>query len=190
MVIQILLTLLGVLAGGVLAVMLLKRRRARRRVDLDAAVRAVAIRSEHRVLVPNGMGGDIEIEHLLLTAEGVVVVDTKHFEGTIFGSDLMDEWTVIDKHRRSTFANPQHTLYDRVAAVRRLVRDVPVQGYVLFPPLANFSKGRPRDVILPDELVAHYRRPDPHDVERAREAFGVHWQQVVAALKPTVAPPR
>ncbi len=184
------LALLSAVTVGLVAFVRGKRPRRRPRVDLDSEVRAVAVEAEHGVLMPNGMGGHIEIEHLLLTAGGVVVVDTKHVEGTIFGSDLMDEWTAIHQHRRFTFANPQHTLYDRVAAVRRLVGDVPVQGHVVFPPLANFSKGRPRAVMLPAEFAAHYRQPDRNDIERVRAAFGAPWQQVKAALQPAETRPQ
>ena len=34
-------------------------------------------------------------------------------------------WTVIGREGRFTFPNPQSTLYDRVAALRQLVRDEP-----------------------------------------------------------------
>ena len=184
MTLQFWLALLGGLAVvGLVAVLIVLVRR-RRRADLGAAVRAVAIDAAHAVLVPNGMGGHIEIEHLLLTVHGVVVVDTKRFEGTIFGSDRMDEWTVMHKHRRFTFSNPQHTLYDRVAAVRRLIRDIPVQGHVVFPPLADFSKGRPREVMLANEFVEHYRRPDRSEIERIKEAFWPYWEQLKACLQP------
>jgi LPXTG-motif cell wall-anchored protein len=175
---------LGIVACAVLAGVLTLLVRRRRRSDLGAAVRTVALDTEHAVLVPNGMGGQIEIEYLLLTAHGIIVVDTKHFEGTIFGSDRMDEWTVMHKHRRFTFPNPQHTLYDRIAAVRRLVRDVPVHGHVVFSPLANFSKGRPREVMLANEFIEHYRKPDRSEVERIKEAFEPHWQQVKESLQP------
>lgn len=175
---------LGLAACVVLAGVLFFLVRRRRRSDLEAAVRAVALDAEHRVLVPNGMGGQIEIEHLLLTAEGVVVVDTKHFEGMIFGSDRMDEWTVMAKDRRFTFPNPQHGLYDRVAAVRRLVRDIPVHGHVVFSPLANFSKGRPSEVLLANEFAEHYKKPDRGEVERIREAFRPYWDEIKASLEP------
>jgi len=185
---QLWLALLGGVAVVVLAALLVVLVRRRRRSDLGAAVRAVALDAAHAVLVPNGMGGLIEIEYLLLTAHGVVVVDTKQFEGTIFGSDRMDEWTVMHKHRRFTFPNPQNTLYDRVAAVRRLVRDIPVHGHVVFSPAADFSKGRPREVMLADEFVEHYRKPDRGEIERITEAFGPYWEQVKAYLQPRDAP--
>ena len=92
----------------------------------------MAIERLQNVLVPDGMGGHIQVEHLLLTGQGLVVIDAKSFAGTIFASERMEEWTVIGKQGRFTFPNPLGTLYDRVAALRQLVRDVPVAGHVLF----------------------------------------------------------
>lgn len=184
---QLWIALLGGLAVVVLTAVLVVLVRRRRRTDLGAAVRAVALDAAHGVLVPNGMGGHIEIEYLLLTARGVVVVDTKHFEGMIFASDRMDEWTVMHKNRRFTFPNPLNTLYDRIAAVRRLIRDIPVHGHVVFSPLANFSKGRPRDVLLSNEFVEQYRKPDHDEIERVNESFGPYWEQFKAYLQPVEA---
>jgi hypothetical protein len=154
---------------------------------LAQALQSVAIDRLHDVLVPDGNGGQIQIEHLLLTANGVLVIDVKAFEGTIFASDRMEEWTVIGRQGRFTFPNPQTTLYDRVAALRQLVRDVPVSGHVLFCAAADFSKGRPRDVVLPAELVERYRKPERADLERLLEAFAPHWDQVKAAAEPVAA---
>jgi hypothetical protein len=159
----------------------------RGRGDVLGALREVAVASLENVLVPDGMGGRIQIEQLVLTAQGILVVDVKRYEGVIFGSDRMNEWTVIDRRRRFTFPNPQHTLYDRVAAVKQLVRDVPVVGYVLFPDTADFSKGKPRDVILPQELASRHKKPDRSATERLGLAFAHHWERVREAAEP--APP-
>jgi hypothetical protein len=157
----------------------------RKRGPLSAqALQAVAIEHLRDVLVPDGMGGQIQLEHLLLTANGVVVIDVKAFEGTIFASDRMEEWTVIGKQGRFTFPNPLGTLYDRIAALRQLVRDVPVAGHVLFAPGADFSKGRPRDVVLPAELIELYRKPERAELERLLEAFAPHWDHIKAATEP------
>lgn len=159
---------------------------ARRRPGLGAALEAVAIDRLQNVLLPDGMGGQIQIEHLLLTSNGIVVVDIKIFEGTIFAGERMAEWTVIGSKGRFTFPNPLGTLYDRVAALRQLVRDVPVAGVVLFGSAADFSKGRPRDVAQPEDLVASYSRPEPADLERLLVAFAPHWERVKSASEPVI----
>jgi hypothetical protein len=151
---------------------------------LGRALQDIAIDRIQDVLVPDGMGGQIQIEHLVLTASGLVVVDVKEFEGTIFAGDRMAEWTVIGKQGRYTFPNPLGTLYDRVAALRQLVRDLPVGGHVLFAPGADFSKGRPKDVLLPAELLAQYPKLDQAEAERLRTAFAPQWDQLKTTLEP------
>jgi hypothetical protein len=136
------------------------------------------------------MGGQIQLEHLLLTANGLVIIDVKEFEGTIFAGDRMQEWTVIGQQGRFTFPNPLGTLYDRIAAVRQLVRDVPVTGHVLFAHSAAFSKGRPKDVLLPTELVELYPKPERADLEQLLESLAPHWQRVKGATEPVRAVPR
>src|SRR5690606_20785450 len=103
----------------------------RRSNPIERALADVAVQMVKDVLLPDGMGGQIHVEYLLLTVRGIVVVDVKRFGGVIFASDRMTEWTVMGK-RRFTFPNPQSALYDRMAALRQLVRDVPVEGHVLF----------------------------------------------------------
>jgi len=175
----------GIAALAVLLVLvlwLLVRRR--KGPEIKQALEAVAIARLQNVLVPDGMGGHIQVEHLLLTGQGLVVIDAKSFAGTIFASERMEEWTVIGKQGRFTFPNPLGTLYDRVAALRQLVRDVPVTGHVLFGGSADFSKGRPRDVLSAAELAEIYRRPDKADLERLLVAFAPHWDRVKASIEP------
>jgi hypothetical protein len=144
----------------------------------------VAIASIHDIVLPDGLGGQIHVEYLVLTARGMLVIDIKRFEGIIFASDRMNDWTVISKAGRYAFPNPQGTLYDRVAAVKRLVRDVPVEGFVLFAAGADFSKGRPKDVLLPAELSDGYKKPERSEIERLTEAFSPHWERVREASMP------
>jgi hypothetical protein len=152
--------------------------------ELARALEAIAIERLQNVLLPDGMGGHIQVEHLVLTGQGFVVIDAKSFAGTIFASERMAEWTVIGKQGRFTFPNPLGTLYDRIAALRQLVRDVPIAGYVLFGGSADFSKGRPREVLSAVELVERHRRPEQADLERLVVAFAPHWDRVKAAIQP------
>jgi Nuclease-related domain len=175
--------LAGAAAAIVLAIVIGTVVWRRRRVDVRSVLDDVAVESLHDVLVPDGMGGHIHIEHLVLTAHGILVVDIKRFEGAVFGSDRMDEWTVIGKQGRFSFPNPQGTLYDRVAAVKQLVREIRVTGHVLFPDSADFSKGRPRDVILARELADRYRKPDRGATEQVGVAFAPHWDRICEAVE-------
>jgi hypothetical protein len=174
----------AVVAGLLLIVVGIVVWRRRRGPELVRALESVAIDRLQNVLLPDGMGGQIQVEHLILTGQGLLVIDAKSFGGTIFAGERMAEWTVIGKSGRFTFPNPLGTLYDRVAALRQLVRDIPVSGYVLFGGSADFSKGRPRDVLSAAELMERYQRPEKAELEQLVVAFAPHWDRVKAAIEP------
>ena len=175
------------IAAAILVLALVHRWRHRRR-GLEATLRSIAVDSLQDILLPDGMGGQIHLQHVLLTAKGLVVLELKTVKGMVFASDRMDEWTVIGRARRFAFQNPQRALYDRVVALRAQARDLPVTGHILFLDEADFSKGRPADVIFPDELQARYGKPERVELERLMEAFYPHWEKVQAASKPAPRP--
>jgi hypothetical protein len=121
------------------------------------------------VLLPHTETGQIHIAMLLRHRAGISVVDLREARGHVFGSEAMQEWTVLDGSRRYTFANPLPLLYDRVAAVRRVVPDVAVRGLVVFTAGAQFSKGYPPHVSMLDALVAELDgiRAAPHLLDPA-----------------------
>ncbi|MBV9318099.1 MAG: NERD domain-containing protein, partial [Gammaproteobacteria bacterium] len=110
----------------------------RARKTLYAAVTAGAADHLSDSLVPDGMGGSFHVDFLLLTLRGVVVIDLRNVKGNIFGGDQMAEWTVMDGARRFTFVNPQGALYDRIAAVKAIAGDVPVEGRIVFTRRGRF----------------------------------------------------
>ena len=154
------------------------RRRSTPRRLMERALKMVSVEMLEDVLVPDGLGGHIHLDRLLLTAHGLLVIDTKDVPGAVFASDAMDDWTVIGQERRFTFSNPQGPLFDRVAAVRQLARDIPVEGHVLFTDRADFSRGRPKMVLQPTDLVQRYRKPGKADSGRLLDAFYPYWERV------------
>ena len=131
-----------------------------------------------RLVIPNGDDGEIQIDHLVLTSQGLLIVDIKDAVGTVFGSDKMQEWTVISDERRYTFPNPQEALYDRIAAVRHIVRQVPVAGRILFLDGAEFTKGVPSLVSDLDQLLEEFGEPDKSAAKFKIEAFKPHWDLI------------
>ncbi|MGI9308869.1 MAG: nuclease-related domain-containing protein [Gammaproteobacteria bacterium] len=126
-------------------------------------------------LIPNGEGGEIFIEHALLTSTGVVLVDVKDISGNVFGSDGMDDWTVFDGKARYTITNPQYGLFDRMAAMKSLMPDVPVSGFVAFTKLAMFPKGRPENTVMFDALVSELGVRNTGGQEAAIGLWKSHW---------------
>jgi hypothetical protein len=170
-------------AGGYVAVGAYQRRA--RRKHLLARLDRIAYESAHQVLVPDGMGGYIHIDHLLLTPRGLLVLDTRRVPGLIFGGDQMSDWTVIGR-RRFTFDNPQPALYDRLAAVKALAGDFPVEGRLLFSNIGKFTKGMPKYVMMLDGIEVEFPQVDRSlKGSAALEPFAEVWSRVVSQLKPS-----
>ena len=49
-------------------------------------IRRLGVRSMENIHLPDGMGGEVTIEHLLLGRDAILVVGVMRFEGLIFGS--------------------------------------------------------------------------------------------------------
>ncbi len=130
------------------------------------------------VLIPNGEDGEIHIDHLLLTSRGLLIVDIKDVDGTVFGSDKMEKWTVISATNRFTFSNPQPALHDRISAVRNIVRQVPVAGRLVFLDGGEFTKGTPELVADIDGLHNEFNEPDKAAGKFKIEAFKPHWDLI------------
>jgi hypothetical protein len=159
--------------------------RGTRRKALLARLERVGFFAAHQVLVPDGMGGFIHIDHLLLTPRGVLLLDTRRVAGLIFGGDQMSDWTVMGR-RRYTFDNPQPALYDRVAAVKALVGDVPVEGRLLFSNVGKFTKGKPKYVTMLDGIEVEFPPVDRTETGFPEyAAYTAAWQRLTAQLRPS-----
>ncbi|HEX5787229.1 MAG TPA: nuclease-related domain-containing protein [Woeseiaceae bacterium] len=149
---------------------------ARRGTRLDQVLEQIGFDRIRNLVLPNGDDGEILIDQLLLTAQGLLVLEVKNVQGTVFGSDKMQDWTVIAADRRFTFPNPQPGLYDRIAAVRDIVRQVPVAGRILFLDGAAFPKGVPQLVSTLDELAVQFGEHNELSAHVKVEAFLPHWE--------------
>jgi hypothetical protein len=180
-------------AAALIAVLLLVwrwYRRRRARLAFLQAVTGGAFAYLQDVLVPDGQGGSLHADFLLLTTRGCVVVDMRDVAGNIFGGDQMTEWTVMHRDRRFTFANPQTGLYDRIAVVRALVTELPVDGRVVFTPRGKFPKGLPRYTLMLASLAAEFPAAERAQSGALPAAWRADWDRLQAACLPSklVAP--
>lgn len=184
--VQFVATAVGV-AALLAGLFLLWRWHRRRRLR---AARALAITNcgyEHLrdVLVPDGQGSTLHVDFLLLTARGLVVIDLRDVEGNIFGGDQMTEWTVMQRALRYTFPNPQTGLYDRIAAVRALAPELPIEGRAVFTSSGQFPKGLPRNTLMLDSLAAEFPASDRQAMSAVLERWMPSWRLIEQAVTPS-----
>lgn len=142
---------------SLLLLMVLRRRpgwrelRWRRRLRRILRRGSLAMRS--RLELPDGLDGSVLVDHLLLTPQGLVLVDVRAYTGALFAAQDVDQWAQIVGGRSFRFPNPIRELENRLTSVRlRAGEDIPLRGLMVFPDEADFPKGRPDCVVRLAEL--------------------------------------
>lgn len=100
----------------------------------------------HDVILPTAHGGLTQIDHLALTPKGLLVVETKHYRGTILGQPEDRQWVQQRDGRRRLFQNPCRQNYAHLKAVEALGLGVPILERVVFTDSAYFPNGVPDGV--------------------------------------------
>jgi hypothetical protein len=161
-----------------------KVRQVRARRAIDNVISSVAFDELRNVLLPTGTGDQIHVNYLLLTQNGLLVLDLFDAHGMIFAAEKMEQWSIFGPKRHFMISNPLPMLYDRVAIVRQFAGDdVPVEGRIVFSMRGEFPKGRPEAVIRLDELQDQFPA-----VERAAggaaAAFADVWERIRQSSQP------
>jgi hypothetical protein len=158
-------------------------RQVRARKAIDNVISSVAYDELRNVLLPTGTGDQIHVHYLLLTQNGLLVIDLFDVQGVIFAGEKMTQWSVFGPKRHFTFSNPLPMLEERTLAVKQLAGDMPVQGRIVFSMRGEFPKGHPGSVMRLDELQDEFPV-----VERApggaAAAFAPVWERVRQAAQP------
>ncbi len=180
------LTVLGLAAVALIAFFggrawVLRRRDARR----VARITGGAADYLRNVLVPDGNGGDFHLDFVMLTSRGVVIIDMRDIPGNVFGGDQMTDWTLMDGPRRTTFTNPQSGLYDRMASVKAIAVDTPVEGRIVFTKRAKFPKGLPRFTVMLESVGAEFPRLGAAELEIAVSKYRPGWARLKETVKPS-----
>ena len=57
-------------------------------------------------ILPGAYGGLTKIDHAILTSGGIICIQTKHYNGIVFGGPEEPQWTNVDGVQRRKFLNP------------------------------------------------------------------------------------
>lgn len=126
-----------------------------RRIGRFRIRRALEARSPdvlHDFILPGAYGGLVKVDHAILTAGGILCIQTKHYSGIVFGEHDEPQWTNVDGTSRQRFLNPTIQNEGRTRALRNVVPDVPVDNLVVFTGNVEFPTPPPRNVITLDRL--------------------------------------
>jgi len=99
-----------------------------------------------QVILPDGLGGSIFLDYLVLAQHSIILVILKKFRGTIFCAENIEQWTQLIGNRSYKFPNTLQQLDSDILSVGSLVKDVDITGLVVFSSECDFPKGKPEQV--------------------------------------------
>ena len=102
--------------------------------------------------------GTTQIDHILFTQNGILVIETKHMKGWIFANEKNKTWTQVIYKWKNKFQNPliQNKLHTN--AVNRALDFLPnesVMGIIVFTGDAEFKTEIPNTVLHLSELIRY-----------------------------------
>jgi hypothetical protein len=147
--------------------------------NINRVAKRLGARMLRDVRLPDGMGGEIGIDFLVLAADAILVIGVKRYDGLIYGSTRIDEWTQSIRRRSYKFPNPDTYLLQQIGAVRMIVPKTPVRGLHLFSDSAVFPKDKPSNVLQAQDLRGSFPRPRLKDIPAELQAA---WTQLMHAL--------
>lgn len=77
----------------------------------------------NNVLIPSGDDKTAQIDHIVVSAFGIFVIETKNYKGWIFGSENSQYWTQVIYKKKSKFYNPILQNQGHVIALQNLLVD-------------------------------------------------------------------
>lgn len=102
--------------------------------------------------------GTTQTDHILITQNGVLVIETKHYSGWLFANERQKEWTQVLFKIKHRFQNPIIQNSKHILAVQKLLDFIPqeqVRGLVVFTGTAQFKTEVPPGVIQLAQLESY-----------------------------------
>lgn len=128
----------------------------------------------------DGLDGYYHIDRLALTSAGILLIAYKAYGGNIFCAEKISEWTQVVGQKSFKFENPLFELENQLTAIRSIVGNVPIEGYLFFSHSARFPKGHPKNVLNPENVPAFFLDAKPDAISTENRAA---WEQLRAHQK-------
>jgi len=103
----------------------------------------------HNLIIPT-QNGTTQIDHVLMSRFGIFVVETKNFNGCIYGSEKGKVWTQFLGSTKNRFQNPLHQNYKhtKTLAEHLNIEHSKIQSIVVFVGEAELKGDMPPNVLI------------------------------------------
>ena len=122
----------------------------------------------HDVIIPSS-NGTTQIDHILLSEYGIFIVETKNYQGWIFGSEDSAKWTQVLRGKKYPFQNPLRQAYRQKKVLCEFlgIEESLVRIVVFFVGDCQFKTEMPQNVLSGG--LAHHVKSYNHQVFSPRQ---------------------
>ncbi|HDR6247408.1 TPA: NERD domain-containing protein [Bacillus cereus] len=118
----------------------------------------------HDVTVNTEYGDTTQIDHIVIAETGVFVIETKNYEGWIYGSEKAARWTQGIFRKKSSFQNPFRQNYKHIKAIEWVMQQqLPCISIAAFHPKCSLKRV---NVSSKDKHVLYY-----NDLKKCIESY-------------------
>ena len=90
----------------------------------------------HNITLQSAVGKTTQIDHVIVSIYGIFVVETKNYQGWIYGNEIDLKWTQIIYKKRQQFYNPIKQNQGHIKALKGML---PEYQHIPFISIINFS---------------------------------------------------
>ncbi len=111
----------------------------------------------HDIMISTSEGKTSQIDHIVLSPYGIFVIETKNYQGWIFGKDQQQYWTQTIYKRKEKLFNPVWQNKGHIIALQDLLSDFPTVPYhsiIVFGNQANLKVESTSPVIYASQLIS------------------------------------
>ncbi len=95
----------------------------------------------HDVTVHTEYGDTTQIDHIVIAETGVFVIETKNYEGWIYGNEKSARWTQGIFRKKSSFQNPFRQNYKHIKAIEWVMeQQLPCISIAAFHPKCSLKR--------------------------------------------------
>jgi len=150
-----------IIGVAVLLILYLNRHRLQLRLRewrLQRCLKRIGCEQIRDLVCADGLDGFYTIDRLALVGDAILLISYKAHVGNIYCAEKISEWTQVIGRKSFKFDNPLFEIENQLIALKAIVGNVPLRGYLFFGQGATFPKGHPDAVLQPGTVPENYLR--------------------------------
>lgn len=120
-------------------------------------------------------GGTTQVDHILVADTGIFIIETKHYQGWIYGGPDQSQWTQVIYKKKSRFQNPMRQNYGHLKTIQSLftLPDDHFIPVVVFTGQAEFKTEPGPSVLQLSDLMPFLNQSRPVLLDERKMAYVV-----------------